>query len=77
MSQRAYCTVHNIAYHVFHYWYGLYRSNHSDSGKLLPVRIQPSGSMDQTIVIKGNHGYEIHLPMQESMIPFILQLLQG
>ena len=25
LTQKAFCSANNIAYHVFHYWYGVYR----------------------------------------------------
>lgn len=77
LSQRAFCTAHNIAYHVFHYWYGVYRNKQKSTGTFLPIQIKETKLMDQTIVIKGMQGYEIHLPMLEASIPFIRQLLQG
>lgn len=77
LSQRAFCAAHNMAYHVFHYWYGVYRNKQKNTGAFLPVQIKETKTMDQTIVIKGMQGYEIHLPMQETSIPFIRQLLQG
>lgn len=77
LSQRAFCAAHNIAYHVFNYWYGVYRNKGKSSGTFLPIQIKEAGVIHQTIVIKGMQGYEIHLPMQEASIFFIRQLLQG
>ena len=29
LTQRAYCKEHNIGYHIFHYWYKVYRDEHN------------------------------------------------
>ena len=29
LSQKAYCIQHNVRYHVFHYWYKVYRNKSS------------------------------------------------
>jgi hypothetical protein len=33
LTQRAFCATHNIAYHVFHYYYGVYSMRITDLNK--------------------------------------------
>jgi hypothetical protein len=44
LSQKAYCRQQNLSYHVFHYWYKVYRDEKGeDSGKqasFIPLRLQ-------------------------------------
>ena len=45
LTQREFCIANNIVYHVFHYWYGVYRSKQQTDGTILPIKIQkPSNS---------------------------------
>jgi hypothetical protein len=40
LSQKAYCQVNNIKYHVFHYWYKTYRDKQpSHSTSFIPLHI--------------------------------------
>jgi hypothetical protein len=44
LSQKAYCRQQNLSYHVFHYWYKVYRDEKGeDSGQqasFVPLRLQ-------------------------------------
>jgi hypothetical protein len=31
-NQKQFCLQNNIAYHIFHYWYKVYRSEQTDAG---------------------------------------------
>ena len=45
LSQKAWCRQHNMAYHVFHYWYRCYRDMQSASkepSQFISLNIQPS-----------------------------------
>lgn len=73
-SQRAFCTSHNIAYHVFHYWYGVYRSDKNNTGSFLPVKISPVDSHEQ-ITITGISGIQVKIAFTDQSVRFIKQLL--
>ena len=74
LSQRAFCTSHNITYHVFHYWYGVYRSDKNNTGSFLPVNITPASNHEQ-ITITGISGIEVQFAFTEQSVRFIKQLL--
>ena len=74
LSQTAFCAANKIAYHVFHYWYGVYRSNKSGSDSFLPVKITRAVSCEQ-ITITGLSGIKIQLPLTDQSVGFIKQLL--
>lgn len=74
LSQRAFCGSHHIAYHVFHYWYGVYRSIKNDTGSFLPVNITSSSNHNQ-ITITGISGIQIQFAFTDQSVRFIKQLL--
>lgn len=45
-SQKSFCTDHNIAYHVFHYYFKKYREMHAEKKNNSPrfVKLQPDQS---------------------------------
>jgi hypothetical protein len=44
LSQKAYCRQQNLSYHVFHYWYKVYRDEKgvapNDNATFVPLRIE-------------------------------------
>ena len=74
MKQRDYCVANNVAYHVFHYWYGVYRANKTDMGSFLPVTVIDSAIKEQ-ITIVGVSGIKIQIALTEQSIVFVKQLL--
>ena len=77
VKQKEYCRTNKIAYHVFHYWYGVYRSNNTDTGSFLPVKIMttPAANTEQQITILGTSGIKVQLPFTEQSIGFVKHLL--
>lgn len=74
LKQRAYCVANKVAYHVFHYWYGVYRANKTDTGSFLPLKITSAASKEQITII-GVSGIKVQLPLSEQSIVFVKQLL--
>ncbi len=74
LTQKAFCTTNNIAYHVFHYWYSVYRSNQNVTGSFLPVKINTAG-INEPITIRGLNGLQAHFPFSDQSVGFIKQLL--
>ena len=74
LSQRAFCASHNVAYHVFHYWYGVYRSDKNSTGSFLPVNITSSSNHEQ-ITVTGISGIQVQFAFTEQSVRFIKQLL--
>ena len=74
LKQREYCAANKVAYHVFHYWYGVYRANKTDTGSFLPVKVTAAVSTEQ-ITITGVSGIQVHIPLTQQSIGFVKQLL--
>lgn len=74
LSQKAFCASNNIAYHVFHYWYGVYRTHQSETGGFIPVNVTGPVNRDQ-IVLTSISGIRIQLPITDQSVLFIKQLL--
>lgn len=77
LKQKQYCLTNKIAYHVFHYWYGVYRSSETNTGSFLPVKIKSmvAANTEQQITILGTSGLKVQLPLTEQSIGFVKQLL--
>ena len=74
LSQKVFCEDNNIAYHVFHYWYGVYRSEQKSTGTFLPVGITGPAVQEQ-ITLKGQSGIQLQVSMTDKSVRFIKQLL--
>jgi hypothetical protein len=74
LKQRDYCTANKVAYHVFHYWYGVYRANKTNTESFLPVKVTPAVSHEQ-ITITGLSGIQVQFPFTDQSVRFIKQLL--
>lgn len=72
--QRDCCIAHKIAYHKFHYWYRIYRSEQSSIGSFLPVKVMPAAQSEHMTII-GISGIKIQIPLTEQTIGFVKQLL--
>ncbi len=74
LTQKAFCITKNIAYHVFHYWYGVYRSNNNTTGSFLPISITTTANPEQVTLI-GVNGIRVQFSLTEQSIGFVKQLL--
>ena len=74
LTQKAFCTAHNIGYHIFHYWYGVYRSNQKARDCFLPLNITPRGNQE-LITITGVNRIQVQFPFTDQSVGFIKQLL--
>ena len=74
LSQKVFCAGNNIAYHVFHYWYGVYKSEQKASGSFLPISITQACTREQ-ITISGLSGIQLQVPLTDQSVRFIKQLL--
>lgn len=74
LTQKAFCITNNIAYHVFHYWYRVYRSSQNTSGSFLAVTVTTTASLEPVTII-GVNGIQVRLPFSDQSIGFVKQLL--
>ena len=76
LNQRDYCAAKKVAYHVFHYWYGVYRKKKTDTGTFLPMKVTSTPIKEQLTII-GTSGIKVQLPLTEKSIAFVKLLLQA
>ena len=74
LTQKAFCNTHNIAYHIFHYWYGVYRKSQKTSDCFLPVNIISAGNQE-LITITGVNCIQVQVSFTDQSVGFIKQLL--
>ena len=74
LTQKAFCATNNIAYHVFHYWYGVYRCNQNATGSFLPLNVTTPTS-DEQVTITGINGIQVQFAFTDQSVRFIKQLL--
>ena len=75
LTQKAFCNTHNIAYHIFHYWYGVYRTGQKASDCFLPVNVIPAAGESELITITGVNGIRVQVSFTHHAVGFIKQLL--
>ena len=74
LTQKAFCITNNIAYHVFHYWYGVYRSGQNTGGSFLPVTVTTTARVEPVTII-GVNGIQVQLAFSDQSVRFVKQLL--
>lgn len=74
LTQKAFCASYKIAYHTFHYWYGVYRSNQKATGSFLPVTVT-SKEIPEQITLTGPGGIQVQLSVTDQSVRFVKQLL--
>ena len=74
LTQIAFCKQNDISYHVFHYWFKLYKLEEKITSPFLPVTITPPVTQQQ-ITIKGSNGIQLQVPMTDKCVGFLKQLL--
>lgn len=74
LTQKAFCITNNIAYHVFHYWYRVYRSNQNTAGSFLPVNVTKTANAGQ-LTLTGANGIQVQLAFNDQSVRFVKQLL--
>ena len=58
-TQRAFCAGSSIAYHIFHYWYRVYRQEQNTAGSFLPLKVTTSVQQEQ-ITISGTNRIKLN-----------------
>ena len=77
ISQKAFCEKHDIRYHVFHYWYKLYRGSNDEinpePGHFVQLDV-PSISSDIFAEISFTSGNKVilHQPVSSDYIKALL-----
>jgi hypothetical protein len=75
LTQKSYCVQNGIGYHIFHYWYKIYKSEKESTGSFLPVNITSSVVSQEQITITGLNGIQFQIPLTDKAVGFIKQIL--
>lgn len=63
-SQKQFCLQNNIAYHIFHYWYKIYRAKQSaGTGSFVTLKIAPQPQATVEIYLTDGRRIIFHQPV--------------
>lgn len=64
LSQKTYCLQNNIAYHIFHYWYKIYRDQHAaGTASFISVNIPPPLQANVEMQLADGRRIIFHQPV--------------
>jgi hypothetical protein len=73
LSQKQYCLQNNIAYHIFHYWYKIYRADQSaDSGSFVTLNIAPPPQANVEIYFTDGRRIIFHQPVSADYLKALI-----
>lgn len=75
LTQKNYCVQNGIGYHIFHYWYRIYKSEQKSTSSFIPVNLTSSVVREEQITITGLNGVQFQIPFTDKAVGFIKQLL--
>ena len=72
-SQKKYCIEHNIAYHVFHYWYKRYRNQQSPcTASFIPVNIETLNAGSLELYLPDGKRIVFHQPVSSDYLKTLI-----
>lgn len=72
-SQKQYCLQNNIAYHVFHYWYKVYRSEQDvTEGSFVAVKVSPQVQANVELHLTGGRRIVFHQPVSADFLKALI-----
>lgn len=72
-SQKQYCIQNNIAYHVFHYWYKVYRQAQlGGSGSFVTLNIAPQPQANIEIKLTDGKRIIFHQPVSADYLKVLI-----
>ena len=74
LSQKQYCVLHNIRYHIFHYWYKRFKDQLSDGPSASFIAIQPAPAASGHIELHFAEGKRIvfHQPVSAGFLKALI-----
>lgn len=73
ISQKQYCLQNNIAYHIFHYWYKIYRADQpADSGSFVTLNIGPQPPANVEIYLTDGRRIIFHQPVSADYLKVLI-----
>ena len=72
-NQRQFCLQNNIAYHVFHYWYKVYRDEHStQDGSFVALNIAAPQQADVEVHFADGKRILFHQPVSVTFLKALI-----
>lgn len=74
LNQKAYCMQHDVRYHVFHYWYKVYRNANALPGaSFVRLRVAPSpGSSVAELICTDGKRLVFHQPVTADYLKVLI-----
>ncbi len=72
-SQKQYCRQNSIAYHVFHYWYKVYREEHSTAkASFVPLTISQQLPANVEVQFESGSRIVFHQPVSAAYLKTLI-----
>lgn len=72
-SQKKFCLQNDIAYHVFHYWYKVFRNHSADNrGSFVEVSISPKHQPNVEMHLTGGRRIVFHQPVSADFLKALI-----
>jgi hypothetical protein len=72
-SQKQFCLQNNIAYHIFHYWYKVYRSEQSvANGSFVTVKVSPQVQSNVELHLPDGRRIVFHQPVSADFLKALI-----
>jgi|SRR4051812_29159747 hypothetical protein len=79
LSQKLYCEQQAVKYHVFHYWYRVYRDEHlavqqqpKPSASFIPLTLSSSSTAIVELHLPGGHHLLFHQPVSAAYLKALI-----
>lgn len=74
LSQKAFCSQHDIPYHVFHYWYKVYRNvNVTPIASFVKLQVSPTpGSSVAELICTDGKRLVFHQPVTADYLKVLI-----
>ena len=72
-SQKQFCLQNNIGYHVFHYWYKVYRNQQAtDGGSFVALNIAPQLQANVEVHLTDGRRIVFHQPVSVDFLKALI-----
>lgn len=72
-SQKQFCLQNNISYHVFHYWYKVYRSEQAVAdGSFVTVKVSPPVQANVELHLTDGRRIVFHQPVSADFLKALI-----
>jgi hypothetical protein len=71
-NQKQFCLQNNIAYHVFHYWYKVYRDHAPAAGSFVALNIAPQHQAGIELQLTDGRRLVFHQPVSADFLKALI-----